>query len=120
MGNNQKWEAFEAGKKKYTPIKWWWQRVTRGFDDREVWDLNKAIVKFIAPRLDYFTQWEVEHGMRYPDDLDPAAWTAALKKMAQSFNILEKLGGSMWMESEEETVLEGLELFGKYLLDLTD
>jgi hypothetical protein len=118
MGRQKHWQDFEAGQKKWTPIKWWWQRVARGYDDREIWDLNRVIVKFIAPRLSHYVEWQCEHGMRYPDDLDPGAWTVVLRKMALAFRHLDDLDGKMWNENEEEMVLEGLDLFGKYLLDL--
>ncbi len=32
-------------------IKWWYQRRTRGFDDRELWSLDYPIARFILPRL---------------------------------------------------------------------
>jgi hypothetical protein len=35
-------------------IKWWWQRRTRGFDDRDLWSLDYTIAKFILPRLKSF------------------------------------------------------------------
>jgi hypothetical protein len=117
MGRQQYWQDFEAGQKKWTPIKWWWQRTTRGFDDREIWDLRRSIRDFVAPRLEYFVDWQIEHGFHYPPNLDPAAWTAALKKMRSSINELEGLQGDV---IQGGAVDDGLTLFGKYLWDLTD
>lgn len=35
---------------------WWWQRRTRGFDDRELWSLDYTIAKFVYPRLRAFRE----------------------------------------------------------------
>ena len=122
MGRQQHWQDFEDGQKKYTPVNWWWQRVTRGYDDREVWDLRRAIQKFVAPRLEHFVTWQIEHGFHYPQDLDPAAWTTDLKKMRSSINELEGFSGDTTQidPSFGSPLQEGLDLFGRYLWDLHD
>lgn len=38
----------------YRPIKHWWQRRTRGFDDSELWCLEETISDFALPRLKAF------------------------------------------------------------------
>lgn len=117
------WEKFECGANRTRDlphlIKWWWQRLFRGYDDRDIWNLDKAIIRFIYPRLDFFVTWQCEHGMHYPaDDMDPAAWLNALKKMREALKLLSK--PKEWTEEEEKTIKEGTELLGKYLRDLYD
>lgn len=116
MGRQKYWEEFEseANRIKSLPhiIKWWWQRRTRGFDDREIWDLNEAIIRFVLPRLEAFYEWQQEHGMSVGEGTDPARWLKIMRKMISTLKTLNE-GGEI--ESRE-----GLELLGKYLLDLRD
>lgn len=44
-------------------IKFFWQRLTRGWDDSETWSLDQTILKFIYPRLHRFAELTV----CYPD-----------------------------------------------------
>jgi len=39
-------------------LKWFWQKRTRGFDDRELWSLEYTIAKYILPRLIAFKEFE--------------------------------------------------------------
>jgi len=118
MSQNQKWEKFEDGRYKNTPIKWWWQRVTRGYDDRDVWNLNIAIIDFVTPRIKHYITWQCEHGMSCPEDLDPASWLDVLRKIETAFD--QYSGEKEWDEEEDVTAYldrtkEGIMLFGKYL-----
>lgn len=66
-------------------IRWFWQRLTRGFDDRDLWSLDYTIMAFTLPRLKRFRQ--VTDG--YPGDLpDFEAWEAELDLMIAAFEYL--------------------------------
>lgn len=136
MGMNKHWEAFEAGMTKKKPLKWLWQRVTRGYDDRDIYDLDDSLIRLIYPRLKHFVTWQTEHGMSCAQDLDPAAWLEVLRKMERAFDILhersinpekdppdpeDKVCWDKWVltiQNEDNEIKEGLTLFGKYLQEL--
>lgn len=136
MSKKKYWESFEKRAKAWDitrQIKWFWQRRTRGFDDRDLWNLDNTIIKFIYPRLEVFRTWQSEHGMSYPSNLDPAAWLDVLNEMVKAFKLLsdtereftpksgEKIEELLKRnETENEQVRVGLELFAKYLRDLWD
>lgn len=68
-------------------LNWFWQRRTRGFDDRDIWGLDCAITEFVYPRLKYFNTWQKEHGVGTPADFanNPAEWLEVLNKMEKAF-----------------------------------
>ena len=106
-------------------IKFLKQRLTRGFSDEELWNLDWTLAEHILPRLKAF---KVYHGA-YPPDLTPEKWNKKLSEMIWAFDSILH---------EEETKPEikegdiraymaylkrrdrGLKLFGKYFMDLWD
>lgn len=42
-------------------FKFFWQRLTRGFGDDELWSLDDTIAEFILPRLKAFTKQRTSH-----------------------------------------------------------
>ena len=74
-------------------IKWPWQRLTRGFDDRELWNLDMTIAKFVVPRLKEFLNYsggwphamaeeETEFNIAGIEDLTPEEkWDKVLSEM---------------------------------------
>lgn len=139
MANQKHWERFERDRDEARTIaargpfavalgdeyyalrciKWWWQRITRGYDDPEIWDLRHATTRFIQPRLKEFARWQSEHGERLPTAFatDPAGWLEALNKMVRAFELLDEHDGLL-PESLQEEVAEGLQLFAKHYNDL--
>jgi len=120
-------------------VKWFIQRRTRGFDDRELWDLGDTIAKFIIPRLeafrdieksfspdfnqDSFTAWKT--GRVDGDEL--SVWFAVVDKMLQSFQmVLENDffnddGHQITVnKSKVQYAREGLCLFSSYFQHLWD
>jgi len=57
------------------------QRLTRGFDDSETWNLDSTIAKFIVPRLEVF----IEENGGYPMGKTPEQWDEELRSMLWSF-----------------------------------
>jgi hypothetical protein len=120
-------------------VKWFIQRRTRGFDDRELWDLDDTVAKFIIPRLEAFRDME---RMSYPDleasfpvisarynppGEDLVVWFAMIDKMIQSFRMFQEydfFDGNEYRskldESKVQYAKEGLELFSEYLHNLWD
>lgn len=94
------WDIREYPKRKY-------QRLTRGFDYRELWNLDYTIAKFVAPRLRHFRNYNAlgvtpgcmikfdeKTGMPLddPENLAHKEWLNILDKMLYSFEHLAKEG----------------------------
>lgn len=65
-------------------FKWWKQRRTRGFDDRELWNLDYTILKFVYPRLKAFRDKDCS----YPGALTPEQWIDILDEILKGFEIV--------------------------------
>lgn len=77
------------------------QRIERGFDDSELWNLDFTIAKFILPRLKAFK--ESGHGIELE----------IIDKIILAFDI--KVNGNFHMTDEEyEKWNEGIKLFSEY------
>jgi len=60
--------------------KWLEQRLTRGFDDTELWNLDHTILQFIEPRLKAFAAGAANRG--YPGNVNSAEeWQEMLDEM---------------------------------------
>lgn len=116
----------------FVPIEWWWQRRTRGWDDRDLWSLDHTIARFVLPRL--IELKKVKPGV--PMDFYPEGCThptaeedaeasrkmhEVLDKMIYSMQAilddkrpgLDSKDPEVWV-SAEERIQEGFDLFGKY------
>lgn len=60
------------------------QRMSRGFDDTELWNLYITIARFILPRLKEFKK----QSMGYPCSITPEEWSTILDKMIWSLEII--------------------------------
>lgn len=56
-------------------VKWAWQRVFRGWDDRVVWSLDTHLARTLGAQLVMMA--DIAHG--YPDGFTFETWTAALR-----------------------------------------
>jgi hypothetical protein len=101
------------------------QRLERGFDDTEVWNLDGTFAKFVLPRLKRFK--EVNRG--YPADITYEDWCDCIDKMIYAFDNVEcenkTYDGVEWYDMTPEArqavtdkVKEGLDLFRKYYFSL--
>jgi hypothetical protein len=66
-----------------------WQKLTRGFADEEVYDLDETIAKFLAPRLLRLAEL---NNRQLPE---PMGWRGILTKMADAFGQYQELGESV-------------------------
>ena len=83
------------------------QRIERGFDDTELWNLDTTILKFVLPRLKRFKECTIGFP---PDFKTLEEWQECLEKMIIN---IEKI-----INSEEDVDYEGFELFKKYFFHL--
>jgi hypothetical protein len=132
-------------KKLLRHIKWFYQRITRGFDDRECWNLNTTIAKFLIPRLKVFKT----NTHTFPSEISLEEWDIALLQMIDAFELYildnddlnyddvkiefdekghlqitkdpdkEKVRNTI-IESRRKRIEDGLNLFREYFYDLWD
>ena len=103
-------------------IKFFGQRLTKGWNDSETWDLDITIAKFIVPRLKRFR--ELNNG--FPNGFTMETWGQTIDHMVESFEmIIQEKTNDNFIEPDIEKAKqrfnrrqEGLILFGKYFHDL--
>ena len=106
-------------------IKWFFQRLFRGYSDYDVLNLNLFIVEKLQEPLKKFIRHQEERGRSLPRDFsaDPASWLVVLKKIESAFYLAEKRTKGEWegnQEEHEKREQEGFELFGRYLKNFWD
>ncbi len=104
-------------------LKWYikqkWQKLTRGYSDEELWNLDSTICEWLLPRLKAFK----EKTIGYPHDFNSFdEWKETIQKMINAFELHNSdLPNNFSIENfkkEEKLIQEGFELFGKYLNSL--
>lgn len=77
------------------------------------------IIEILKPYINDYVDWYAERGLYLPEEFksDPAAWTNKLRKIQRAFDLVEKKEYKDNVKLKEE-VDEGLQLFGKYFLEL--
>lgn len=131
-------------------VKWFFQKLFRGYSDVEIWNLETSLSRPILKKLKAFKNSN-RHG--YPKDLTPELWESILDEMINGFTFLYEEGGitkeyqdflnkkwdSKFNEIKVDVSLEeegnklreinnkkcedaqkGIELFGKYYTNLWD
>ena len=88
------------------------QRLERGFDDSETWNLDATISKFIYPRLLAFIE-DTKRLQCHPSSIEFDAWINILKKIADGFELLSQ--DSERTEDEEKVISLALDYFCDYL-----
>ena len=101
--------------------KFLWQKLTRGFSDKDTWNLEYTIAKFILPRLVRFK----EIGKCRPMNLTKEEWNAKLGDMIFSMEYAaNQFKNREFYENEEhrkefdERIDRGTKFFGEYFFDL--
>lgn len=89
------------------------QRLERGFDDTETWNLYYTIAGFVLPRLKRFK----EVTMGYPAVMSENEWNECLDKMIFAFETVLKEDDAI-DSCDNEKVEEGLSLFAKHYFNL--
>ena len=95
------------------------QRLTRGFDNTEMWSLDCTIAKFIAPRLKVFLE-QAEQIEDHPGQITFQEWKVILEQMIEGFEIYPN--HFHWTEEESDAnwrkVDKALSLFHKWFFNL--
>lgn len=88
-------------------IKFFLQRLIRGWDDSETWNLDFTFAKYILPRLIEFKK--LSNGIPYPYSKEE--WGIVLDKMIFSFQYI--VAERETTKENHETIQEGIDLFAK-------
>jgi hypothetical protein len=117
--------------------RFFWQRITRGWDDSETWSLDYNIIEYLVPRLERFRELHIDN----PCDITFDEWNNILDEIIWSFKYIycvKDYGGKFekkWIKDIEfdydnmiynkidrdikwERVLNGRKLFIQYFDDL--
>lgn len=97
-------------------IKFFMQRVDRGWDESEVWSLDNTSAKFLAPRLKEFKKIKTGH----PQNIDIEQWDIYLDEMIFAFSSLQERSIYHFDTNTSNRIQNGLNLFSKYYHDLWD
>ena len=96
-------------------FKFYWQRLTRGWDDSETWDLNVTISKFILPRL--LRLQEVGEGR--PCDLTDDEWDLIVEDIIYFHEYTIRLfENHEYIEFDTDRYQRGQKLFCEYYNEL--
>ena len=101
--NDNRWE-------KYTQ-----QRLERGFDDSETWNLDATISMFVYPRLKAFIE-DVKNLECHPGNISFDEWLNILNEILKAFEILSQ--DSERTDDEEKIIERGLDLFREHFHNL--
>lgn len=124
----------------FSEIKYFFQRLFKGYDDTDEWSLYGGIVRRIRKPLKAFVKYNLEHGAGCPSDLYDheaekkgedacKAWREILGKIDLAFDLLveDEYATDAWFKKTTEEHIEdnkkmqeGLEFFGKYFRTLWD
>lgn len=91
------------------------QRLDRGFDDSETWNLDGTISKFIYPRLAAFIE-DTKRLQCHPGNISFDEWVEILEKILNGFELLASDAENT--EDENTIIEESLDLFRKYFHNL--
>ena len=101
--NDDRWSEYEQ------------QRLERGFDNSELWNLDGTIAKFIYPRLVSFLE-HTKDVKSYPDQMSYDQWVDILEKMVKGFDLLSS--DRIKTDDEEQLEKDALKLFSEYFFAL--
>jgi hypothetical protein len=110
-----------------------YQRLTRGWDDRELWSLDHTFAAWIVPRLERLKEMKrgvpasclPEPSGPYTDEeysMAELAWEYALDEMIEGFKVKQQEWdeGGWAFDAPPEQYTRAKELFIKHLDDLWD
>jgi hypothetical protein len=111
-------------------IKWFFQRLIRGYADCDIWSLDVFIVEKIRKPLKAFIRHQEEEGMSLPAEFgdNPTAWLLTLSKIEYAFdqvwmrekNLSDEVMSHGEQVENEKKIAEGFELFGRFFQHLWD
>lgn len=108
----------------YIKIKYFLQRVFRGYSDDEIYDLSYFILDYVYPRFKEFVKSE-RHG--YPLGFSKEEWEETLHLIERAFDLKKaEIDGELDFENAHELeeyyeeMFKGFKLFGEYFMYFWD
>jgi len=93
------------------------QRLERGFDDSELWNLDMTFVEFMLPRIKRFR--EVHCG--YPGRLTDKKWNKILDEIIKGFELYKEFAYDVSLSPEQgKQINKAFKLFSQYIYDMWD
>jgi hypothetical protein len=92
-------------------VRWAYQRVRYGYDDRAIWSLDTYLADWVPTVLRRMKD------CGYPAELAPEVWNAHLEDMAAGIESHHERNWSDWYNKREETEArsaKGLQLFAEW------
>lgn len=102
--DDDRWQEYES------------QRLERGFDNSELWNLDGTIAKFIYPRLKAFLEWSNKTQAIPGPFKTYDEWKVILEQMVKGFELLSS--DRIKSDDEEQLEKDTLKLFGEYFFAL--
>lgn len=111
----------------YLNVKWFFQRLIRGYSDDEVWNVNTAVLRYALPRIKHLRKITKSYPALLCDEAKPTE-----DKLQEWYDILDKMILAIELEIKDEywfghnadkemvEVKEGMDLFHKYFDGLWD
>lgn len=107
-------------------VKWGFQRMFRGYDDRMYFSTYHEIAKIMIPVLKWYKEHKTGYGWmeHFKEDISMAdmekEWNDAYLKMAVAFQLLFDDNEATWAGTNEEVIQDGLQLFATHFRNLWD
>jgi ABC-type glycerol-3-phosphate transport system substrate-binding protein len=92
-------------------IKYFFQRIIRGFDDSETWSLDITFAKWVVPRLKRF---KIVNNA-FPHDMTEESWDNLIDNMIDNFQYFVDFNNEK-IEFSQENEIEALEKFNEGML----
>lgn len=111
----------------YRPVKFWWQRRTWGFDERDLWSLDHAIITFIYPRLRLFREDNYGGFPFHPTELDGEGnprtltaeeWGGILDEMLAGFKLALDANSYPLSGEDQQQLERSLDVLRKWFFAL--
>ena len=100
---------------KLRSIRFFFQRLIRGWDDAETWNIDSTVATFILPRLKRFAQLRIGH----PSEISDAQWTKIIDQIIWSMEYISNENHYIITDKKDcKKLQDGLNLFGKWFLYL--
>lgn len=101
-------------------LKFIWQRLTRGFSDEVLWNLDKEFAKWMSPRLKRY--WELTENACWPGCVSNKTWNKIMWDMIEGLHLSAtefEWDGDETIDAKERTrryqqMDKAMRLFGKY------
>lgn len=124
-------------KYKIRKIKWFFQRIFRGYSDEDLWNLDWFILQKIRKPFKAFVKYQKENGHGCPIDLydmgnhenESHKWTKVLEQIEEAIDLKyeDDSGADSWLDKtleqqikDDKKIDKGFRLFGKYFNGLWD